>query len=344
MDGSSAARDYPFMLAAPLGMLRPVDAVIGGYTFLAAIPLVVGAARDLAGCGQQLAINLVALAGLALVCGLSRHTRRWPLALLRLAYGPLLFTIFYRQTASIWPVLYEQPFDAWLVNAEQVFWDGQPSIAFARDAPWPWLSELFCLCYFAYYFFIPAMLFSALLTRGYEAAERVMLVTALCFCFCYTLFWLFPVIGPHYRFAPHDGPQLYQGYLFNHLLFLFTSRGEVMAGAFPSSHIAVAVLLTIQSRRVAPRLFPFMVAVTLLLCPAVVYLKAHYTFDVAAGVVIGITFTVFAEQLERRSGRKHRIFKGKEAADREAATGCETATPDRTRQRGSAIRRAENSE
>ncbi len=61
-----------------------------------------------------------------------------------------------------------------------------------QHVPWPWLSELFCGAYYAYYFFTPAMLFTVVLTRGYAAAERVIFTTTLCFCVCYTLFWLFP--------------------------------------------------------------------------------------------------------------------------------------------------------
>jgi hypothetical protein len=296
MGGSEAAR-YPFGLNQPLGMLRPLDAVIGAYAAVAAVPLALGTARGVPGCGEQLLINLAALTGLALVCALSRRSRSWFPVLLRLAYGPLLFAIFYRQTATIWPVLYAQPLDAWLVGAEQSLWGGQPSLAFGHNVPWRWLSEVFCLAYYAYYYFIPVMLFTALLARGYAEAERVVFFTAMCFYCCYALFWLFPVVGPHYWFAPHSGPQLYQGYLFNHLLFLFTSRGEVPAGAFPSSHIAVALLLTLQSRTIAPRLFPFMATVTALLCPAVVYLRAHYAIDVPAGILIGIVFAIIARRV-----------------------------------------------
>jgi membrane-associated phospholipid phosphatase len=217
--------------------------------------------------------------------------------LLRLAYGPLLFAFLYRQTATIWPVLYEHPFDARLVHIEQALWGGQPSLEFAQYAPWPWLSEIFCSAYYAYYFFVPAMLFTVLLTRGYATVERVILTTTLCFFGCYTLFWLFPVVGPHYWFPPHTGPQLYQGYVFNHLLFLFTSAGEVPAAAFPSSHIAVALMLTIQAHRVAPRLFPFMLAVTVLMCPAVVYLRAHYLIDVPAGILVGLLVTALSDRM-----------------------------------------------
>lgn len=296
MAGSDTIR-FPFGLTEPLGASRPLDAVIAGYAAVAAVPLALGTARGVSGCAGQLLVNLAVLAGTACVCALTRRSRWWPLLLLRLAYGPLLFPVLYRQTATIWPVLHAQPLDAGLVHLEQALWGAQPSLAFAQYAPWPWLSDLFCAAYYAYYYFIPAMLFTVLLTRGYVAAERVVFATALCFCGCYALFWLFPVVGPHYWFPPHAGPQLYKGYVFNHLLFLVTSWGEVPAGAFPSSHVAVALVQTLQARHLAPRLFPYMLAVTLLLCPAVVYLKAHYLVDVPAGILIGLIVTAIVNRL-----------------------------------------------
>ena len=296
MVGSSSSA-FPFGLKEPLGAFRLLDAVVGGYLVLASVPLALGAARNIDGCAKQLWVNLAALAGLALVCTLSRRSRWWFLVLLRLSYGPLLYATWYRQTATIWPVLYSQPFDGWLVRIEEWLWGTQPSLAFAQAAPWPWLSELFCSAYYAYYYFTPTMLFTVVLTRGYASAERVIFTATLCFCVCYTLFWFFPTIGPHYWFPPHSGPQLYQGYVFNHLLFLFTSAGEVPTGAFPSSHLAVATVLTIQAYRFAPRLFPFMLVITMLMCPAIVYLKAHYVVDVPSGILMGFLMTAIADRI-----------------------------------------------
>ena len=296
MAGSEDVR-FPFGLTAPLGAFRLLDAIIAGYMVVVSVPLALGAARGTSGCAQQLLVNLAVLCGLALVCVLSRRSRWWLFAFLRLSYGPALFAVLYRQTATVWPVFYERPLDAWLVHIEQALWGSQPSLVFAQHAPWRWLSELFCAAYYAYYYFIPAMLFTVLLTRGYTTAERVVFSTTLCFLICYTLFWLFPTVAPHYWFPPHAGPQLYQGYLFNHLLFLFTAAGEVPAGAFPSSHIAVALLLTIQAYRFAPRLFPFMLAVTVVMCPAVVYLRAHYAVDVPAGILMGPFIAIIADRI-----------------------------------------------
>ncbi|MBL0313388.1 MAG: phosphatase PAP2 family protein [Holophagaceae bacterium] len=145
-----------------------------------------------------------------------------------------------------------------------------------------------------------------LFRRGYLAAERIVLSTSLCFFCCYGIFWLFPTVGPHYFFPPHLGPQLYDGYVFNHLLYFLTSGGEIRAGAFPSSHIAVALLLTLLTRREAPGLFLPLALITALMLPAVVYLRAHYLLDVPAGILVGLAAFViqkkFTTEAQRKSG------------------------------------------
>jgi hypothetical protein len=91
MAGSEDVR-FPFGLNAPLGAFRLLDAVIAGYVIVASVPLALGAARGTPGCAQQLLVNLAVLGGLALVCVLSRRSRWRLLALLRLSYGPALFS------------------------------------------------------------------------------------------------------------------------------------------------------------------------------------------------------------------------------------------------------------
>jgi membrane-associated phospholipid phosphatase len=59
----------------------------------------------------------------------------------------------------------------------------------------------------------------------------------------------------------------------------------------------VATVLTIQAHRFAPRLFRFMLAVTVLMCPAVVYLRAHYAVDVPAGILMGLLMTAVADRI-----------------------------------------------
>ena len=277
---------YPFRLRAPLGSWRPLDGLVAAYALLTLPVLALGIVRGQP-CRGQAALSLAVLAGLALLIRRSQNTRSRFWTLLRLAYAPLLYFVFYHQIQTLWPILRSAPLDAHLAALEQRLWGLQPSLAFQPALPSRWLSELFCGAYFAYYLFVPLVGFTALLTRGYAAAERILVATTCCFFACYTLFWLAPTVGPHFWFPPATGPRLYDGYVFNHLLFFFTSGGEIRGGAFPSSHIAVAVLLTLLARRSTPALFPFLALVTLLILPGVVYLHAHYLLDVPAGLLVG---------------------------------------------------------
>ena len=294
-----AADDGPFCAPAALGPLRPLDLLVVGYAALAAILLAVGVARGVPLCLAQLVVNLL-IVGFALVFAcLTARTRSPLLVLLRLGYGPILFWYFYHQTGIIWPILHDAPFDPRIVALDQRLFGIQPSLAFQDALPSRALGEVFSFAYFTYYFFTSAVIFGALVGRGYRAAERAVFAVAACFFSCYAFFWLFPTVAPHFWFPPRTGPQLYPGYVFNHALFFLTSRGEIKGGAFPSSHIAVAVLLTLSAQREAPRLFPLLLAITVVLCPAVVYLHAHYLVDVPTGILVGVFFWRFAPRWQR---------------------------------------------
>ncbi len=279
--------ERPFGLKGPLGGWRPLDGLVVSYTLLTLPVLALGAAEGLRPCREQIVVSLAVLAGVALLARCSRDTGSRLLTVLRLFCAPLLYFVFYHQVQTLWPVLRSTPLDGPLAALEGRLWGLQPALAFQPALPYRWLSELFCAAYFAYYLFVPAVGLTALLTRGYAAAERILLATTSCFFACYTLFWLLPTVGPHFWFPPGRGPELYHGYLFNHLLFFFTSGGEIRVGAFPSSHIAVALLLTMLARRATPALFPALALVTAPMLPAVVYLRAHYVVDVPAGLLTG---------------------------------------------------------
>ncbi len=289
MAGSDAPHG-PFGLTSPLGPVRWIDRLVAAYAIVTSVPLAVGAAHGTPGCVQQLLANAGIVATLAILCLLSQRSESRILLFLRLTYAPFLFLFFYRQTGILWPVLRGSPHDAWVAGLEETIFGFQPALRFAPSMTSVWIGELFSFAYFAYYCFTPVLIFTVLFTRGYEAAERVVTATALCFFVCYTFFWIFPVVGPFYWFAPYHGPEMSPGWIFNRVLFFFTSREEIPTGAFPSSHMAVAVLQTVYARRFAPRLFPFMLTVTILMAPAVVYLRAHYAVDVPFGILVGLLF------------------------------------------------------
>jgi hypothetical protein len=292
--------ERPFGLQAPLGMCRPLDYWGAGYVLLASMVLLAGWIQGKPGCAAQLGVNVAVSAAALVILFWSRNTT-WALPiLLRLFYLPIAYWFFYHQIQVLWPVFRAVPLDGGLASIEGWLFGCQPSLAFRTAFPFRWLSEIFCFAYFSYYFFTPIVGLTALLTRGYAAAERIILATSACFFVCYTLFWLFPTVGPHYWFPPFLGPRLYDGYVFNHLLFSFTSSGEIQGGAFPSSHIAVALLLALLARKETPKLFPFLAGIVMFMLPAVVYLKAHYLLDVPGGLATGLAAYWLASHRESK--------------------------------------------
>jgi membrane-associated phospholipid phosphatase len=281
------------------GFLRPLDGLVLAYAAVSSMACLVGAARGVAGCLPQALWSLAIGAGAALMAWVTRRTtNRW-LLLFRLGYAPVFYLSFYHQIDILWPIFHDAPFDGWLAAADQALFGTQPALRFQELFPSRLLSEVFCFAYFAYFFYMPLLLIAAYL-KSYAAAERVVFALSLCFYLCFTVFWLFPTVAPHYWFPPHMGPRLYDGYVFNRALFFLTSNGEIRGGAFPSSHIAVATLLTIYARRETPRLFPILAPITAVLYPAVLYLHAHYFVDVPAGIAVGLLVATFSDRLQAR--------------------------------------------
>jgi hypothetical protein len=281
-----------------------MDRWVVGYA-LATLPfLAYGWQRGAPGCAAQIGVNALVAAGCLLVARWSRDTRQVLPTVLRLFYAPIVYWFFYHQAQTLWPLFRAQPLDGLLAQAEARLFGLQPSLAFRAAVPWRWLSELLCFAYLAYYFFTPVVGLTALLRKGYLVADRILLSVTACFLLCYAFFWIFPTVGPHFWFPPHAGPRLYDGYLFNHALFALTSGGEIRGGAFPSSHIAVAVLFTLWARREVPGLYPALAVVTALMLPAVVYLRAHYFLDVPAGLAAGVLAYGISVRVLGRTGKK----------------------------------------
>ena len=208
---------------------------------------------------------------------------------LRLFYAPIVYVAFYRQVEILWPLFHARPWTGAWSGPDSGLFGCQPSLAFRAALPWRGLSELFCFAYLAYYFFTPVVGLTALFSAGYEAAERIILAVTATFLLFYALFWLFahrgaPLLVP----APRRGRRPLRRLRLQPRACSSSPRGgEIRGGAFPSSHIAVAVLFTLWARREVRPLFPPLAAVTALMLPAVVYLRAHYLLDVPAGLAAG---------------------------------------------------------
>jgi membrane-associated phospholipid phosphatase len=189
-------------------------------------------------------------------------------------------------------------YDPVVIRWEEWVFGGQPSQTLAAAWPWLWLSELLHAAYLSYYaiFMGPAV---ALYLMGRKGAYRRVLFTLVVVVLAHqAAFIAFPVLGPRYLFPAPGGP-LEAGWLYQ-LTHRVLESGSSPGTAFPSSHVGIAVAMTLALFREGMRAAPWVALLTTLLAIATVYGGFHYAVDAIAGVALGTAAAVAAPPLYRR--------------------------------------------
>ncbi len=160
------------------------------------------------------------------------------------------------------------------------------SYRWIREMPSVRLSWLLHSCYLAYYAILFAPPVGLWASGRRDAARHTIFAVMVTFYLCYFAFLFFPVAGPRYAFdlahnaAAHVPPARLAQWLLD--------RGDSWGAAFPSSHVAGAVVATLCAvwywRPLGLVLAPF----TLGLLFAVVYGQFHYAVDALAGLVVAV--------------------------------------------------------
>lgn len=153
-----------------------------------------------------------------------------------------------------------------------------------RNYPSAWISWILNLSYLAYYVLIicsPAVLW-AKGKRG--AARQALFAICLIFFICYIVFLFFPVAGPQYFWSIPSNAYTRTGAA--RLVYWIMERGDAWGSAFPSSHVAAAVVATVFAFRGWKPLGWVLLLPTLGICLAVVFTQVHYGVDALAGLLL----------------------------------------------------------
>lgn len=236
---------------------------------------------------------------------LARFIRWW--------YPVLLFTFCFEAVGRMIHLIQPQLIDAHLIAAERFLFGREWTLLLQQYAR-PWLTELMYICYSSYYFIIPGIGIPLYLRmRNARTAEpgaafrEFMLAISLTFWTCYLHFLVTPAGGP--IFWPdyagivqelQGGPiAAIQQWLFEH--------GTIIGGAFPSSHVAVAMVAVLYAVRfrVAPFFF---VPLFIGLMVSTVYNGYHYGVDVIYGMVVAtVTIAVAAKLFAWQERKRARV-------------------------------------
>jgi membrane-associated phospholipid phosphatase len=257
----------------------------------------------------------VHLVGMILIHGLIRYhaahrTGRF-LDFLRHFYPILLFTGFYRETSALHHLFFAKFLDPGLIRLETNLFGMQPSLEFMDRFPYLALSELFYAAYFSYYIMIIGVGI-ALFIRNRTQFHHYISVLSFVFYVCYLTYIIVPVMGPRAFYGgmgydlpaevypdvpPPYPPVAVQDGPFFKVMRLIYANLEAQGAAFPSSHVAIAIVTLWFSFRYLPRIrYPHLMAVVLL-CISTVYCRYHYVVDVFAGIAAAAALIPIANWL-----------------------------------------------
>jgi membrane-associated phospholipid phosphatase len=212
----------------------------------------------------------------------------------------LLYTFFFLETGLLNRMFFPEYLDATVIRWEQALFGCQPSVLFMDKLPCLAISELFYAAYFSYYVMI-AGVGIALFFRSRLQFHHYISVISFVFYVCYTLYIIFPVVGPPVLFnripgyelpadleqlaAAHRYPEAVTSGPFFWVMALLYRLVEGPGAAIPSSHVAIALCTVYFSFRYLSRIRYPHLAVAILLCLSTVYCRYHYVLDVLAGVL-----------------------------------------------------------
>src|SRR6266705_1873101 len=160
----------------------------------------------------------------------------------------------------------------------------QLSYRWIREMPNPAFSWIMHACYLLYYGILYASPLGLWWSGRRDAARRTIFAVMVTFYVCYVVFLFFPVAGPRYAFelAHNAATQVWPARVTQWLL----DRGDSWGAAFPSSHVAAAVVAALCALRYWRPLGLLLTPLTIGLVLSVVYGQFHYAVDAVAGLLV----------------------------------------------------------
>ena len=265
-----------------LGPLAPIDRVTLLYVAVAlAFTLAEGPRTWPAVVLLPLWLLLVALLAAVLA---PAARRAGPVGRFLAEFYPLLLTVALYTHVGLVNAAGGASHDGRAQRWETLLFGGQPSLEWIRALPSPAWSTLMHAAYLSYYGVLAASPLGLWMSGRRGAARTTILLTMATFYVCYAIFFAFPVAGPRYLFPPagNAATSVPMAVLTRRLL----EGGSAWGTAFPSSHVAAALVAVACAWRGWRPLGAVLLPAALLMSVATVYGQFHYAVDAVAGAAL----------------------------------------------------------
>jgi len=232
-----------------------------------------------------------------------KHPENKLFSILRTFYPIVIFLYAWEELAVLQPIIFGS---YWLTDT-LVHWDklifGVHPTVWLQNLYNPWLDELMNFIYAAYYTFFLLVPLIFYFRKKKEVTFAIYSLATFTYMSNFLLFYFLPALGA--KAAPLlEGLHIKQhtGFLFVELNRIIQAKGGIACGAFPSSHVAGALVWALSALRYDKKLgyiiLPFAIGIGF----STVYMTLHHAVDPIAGYIWGIFSFVLALKLIKVRG------------------------------------------
>ena len=278
-----------------LKALSPLDIATIFYILISALYICIGASK-LQGISPHIFVRVSIL---LLIGGLAYLHTTYPnafISFLKNLYPLIFIGYFYTETSYLKNIFIDTNLDAQITNLECYLWGCQPSLVFSQNMPQDWFAELMNICYFSYYLITTVVCLAIYFKNRAESYESIFIVI-VSFYLYYIVFALIPVAGPQFFYGYSD---IEPPYFFGKIMHYILLNVEEPTGAFPSSHVGIALILSYVAFKHQRLVFYISLPFVIGICFATVYLKAHYLVDVIGAFISVPIFIAISTYLYKK--------------------------------------------
>lgn len=256
--------------------------------------------------------HLFHAAAVALVLVIARwmpvEGRIW--LILRHGYPMLLLGLFYRDTLPYVFLFFNEWFDPQLLAWEEVVFGFKIPHAIASVKS-VWLLELWMFGYVFYYVMMPLAAVVALWKNRPDRYRQFAESAVIVFFISFAMFALFPLEGPRHALVSVLPP--IEGGLFFTWVMAVQNAGSIHGGCMPSSHTALAWVVTWYVFGMHRPVGIALVVISTLLSVGCFWGRFHYVTDVLVGLALFVAAVAFTSWRNRGAQTRTEVLRAEGA-------------------------------
>jgi membrane-associated phospholipid phosphatase len=218
-------------------------------------------------------------------------------------FYPLVFFLYAWEELA---VLQSMIFGSFWLTDTLILWDklifGVHPTVWLQNLYNPWLNELMNFIYASYYTFFLLVPLIFYIRKKKEVSYAIYSLATFTYMSNFLLFYFLPALGA--KPAPilaglHVKEQT--GFLFVELNKIIQAKGGIACGAFPSSHVAGALVWALSALRYDKKLGYIILPIAIGIGFSTVYMTLHHAVDPISGYIWGaFSFFLGLKLLKRR--------------------------------------------